>query len=310
MRIGEKLFPYPILNNNLILSDYKETSFFELKIDRGINGEIIEDEKYFVLKNACFNIKNIELNNLYLQGKIKVALIIECPNAVYRKKYNLSHKPVDIKISKNNLNDLVYISAFMYATENIKDYKNEDFSEEYDDYTFEIEKYDILAVDDGIDFKVEKDKINDDKLTSIFSVVRKELLGTQMSYQSTSKKIEIYLSPEYYIRYDNMKHTSKYNNIIFSMIVIPALIGSLYEIKSNIMKYTDINDIVDQKKWFNSVCLRYEKVMNTKLDIEEFQEIDVINLAQIILNDATCNGIKEFHNIIFDSNMFGGEEDE
>lgn len=310
MHIGNKLFPYPTLNNNPGLSDYVNSSTFEFKIKLSEDGSILEDSENIILKNACFELKNRELIQLFLQGKIKTALIVESSASIFRRSYDITHTPKDIVIAKSDLKDSVSVSSYIYAVEDILNFKNEDFLEDYIEYSFDIEKYDILAIDDGFKFNINIDSSEDDKLSSIFTIVKNESMTQQMSYESTSNKINIYLSEEHYNYYGSMKQLPQYNNIIFSMIVMPALVGSLYEIKLNINEYSEITDIIEQKKWFNSICIRYEKMTRNKLTKDELEEIDTFQLAQIVLNNATCNGIKEFESLLFEKNKEESEDDD
>lgn len=195
------------------------------------------------------------------------------------------------------------------ATEDIVAYTNDNFIEEYDDYTFDIEKYDILAIDDGFKFRIDIDSEEDNKLTSIFTIVKEDLNDQHMHYENGSNKIRIYLSPDYYDSYNSMKNSSNLNNIVFAILLIPTLAACLSEIKTSIDDVDDIEDIIEQKKWFKSVCLSFEKAKCSKLPLEDFREWNSLELAQLVLNNSTCNGLNDFSNMLFNG-MEGGAEDE
>lgn len=311
MHIGNKIFPYPTLNNNIQLSEYNSTSTYEIIFDTEENGEPIRTKESIVFKNMRFVLNNEELSNLYKIGKIKAALIIECSATTFRKMYEVTDIATDIIVPINLLKDTVNVSSYVYAIENINNYQNSDFTDDYIGYVFNIEKYDILAIDDGFKFSININPSEDNKLASIFTIVKKESIDLQMMYESTSNKINIFLSPEYYSNYDNMKTMPEFNNIVFSMIVIPALAGCLCELKSSIDDYMDIGDVIEQKRWFKSIILSYEKVTGSSLSMEEFKEKNSLELAQIVLNNATCNGIRDFHNLLVKGKgSEGAEEDE
>ena len=63
MQIGNKIFPYPVLNNTPHLSGYNETSYFELKFDTTATGGLITEGNNFVLKNVHFQLHNDEAIN-------------------------------------------------------------------------------------------------------------------------------------------------------------------------------------------------------------------------------------------------------
>ena len=151
MRVGRKLFPYPVINNSEKISSFKDSTFSLVYEDES-------DEENLILKDAHLIIDDMNLISLISQGKVKGALIVECSATIYREKFDIGMKNRDIIIPLSELNDKVYISSFLYATENISNYKSENFLEDYEDYSFNIEKYDILAADDGFMKIIEYDK--------------------------------------------------------------------------------------------------------------------------------------------------------
>lgn len=309
MQIGNKIFPYPTLNNMINLSGYNESSTFKFKFDTTDNGELIVEDGNVIFRNICFILNNDKLNKLYAENKLYCALIVECSSTVFRKIFHISNIPKDILINIKELNKIVFVSAYMYASEHIKGYTNDDFIKDYDDYTFDIEKYDILVIDDGYKFRIDIDQNKDNKVDSIFTIVKKDSNDHQLSYDNDKEKIKIYLSPEYYDYYETIKYSSSGINVNFAILLIPALAASLSEIKLNINEDYNIEDIIDKKRWFKSVCFSYEKVAGLRLDIDEFQEIDCVTLAQLVLNNATCNGLKDFADLLINGTK-AGEEDE
>ena len=116
MRIGNKIFPYPTLNNNNHLSGYNDTSDFEVKFDTSQEGELIIENNQVVLRNICFLLENEKLKELYNDNKLKCALIVECSSSLFRKMLHINEKPVEITFPIYDLNSIVNISAYMYAT--------------------------------------------------------------------------------------------------------------------------------------------------------------------------------------------------
>ncbi len=158
------------------------------------------------------------------------ALIVECSASSYRKLFIVSDVPQDIKIVIGDLSGSVSMSAYLYAATSIPNYCNSEFLEDYSGYVFNIEKYDIMAIDDGYKFNIDTNPEADNRVPSIFTIVKQNDASKQMIYQSTQNKINICLSPEFYSDYDNMKSSSEFNNIMFAMLAIPALAGCLFEI--------------------------------------------------------------------------------
>lgn len=309
MRIGKKLFPYPTLNNSVELSAYKNTSSFELVFKTINESELIKIDDAIILKDVCFKLENEMLFNMYHEGKLECGLIVECSSTIYREMFKIYDSPIDIQIPLKNLNDVVYISSFLYTAGNITGFSNNDFDDDYMNYKFDLEKYDIVAIDDGYKFRIDVDPDLDNKVASIFTIVRSNNQDERVSYESGEFKINIYLSPDYYGEYEQLKKTSVANNLIFGILIIPVLVRCLEEIKFNLQDVDDIEDLIEQKKWFKSICISYEKRTGRKIMLEEFKDIDPFELSQLVLNDSTCKGLSDISSVLW--NRAGGiEEDE
>ena len=312
MLIGNKLFPYPVLNRNKELSQYKDSSTFFLTFDTD-GGELIKTKTDIIFKNVRFVLKNEGLEALYIGRYIACAMIVECSSSAYRKKFTISDLPQDILIPIGDLSGNVVVSAYLFAQENIPEYANNEFDPDYEGYSFNIEKYDILAVDDGVRFNIDTNPDSDNKVPSIFTIVKQNGAGNEMSYQSTQNRINICLSPTFYADYDNIKNSPEFNNIMFGLLAIPALSSCIFEIKANIDEFGDVEDIFESQRWFKAVCLAYKRETKKELTLEELADLNPVVLSQIVLNDATCNGLRDFSNFIIQGNQaarWGDEVDE
>ena len=296
MHIGNRIFPYPVLNRNEALSDYVSDSTFMLEFDVDENGAPIVQNGEVVFKNLHYTVTDAALVELLEQGKIKGAFIVECSASVYRSRFDISAVPYDLRVSAHEINGNVVASCYLYATEDIADFKSTGFIPEYTGYSFDIDKFDIVAVDDGFKFKIELDPAEDDKVASIFTVVKKEDDGDVMSYDNDDKKIIIRLPAAYYDCYDNMKTKKECNNIAFAMIAIPALACCLEDISSR--EFSSIDEIIEYYSWFNAICISYKRRTGNALTFEDFGPMNKLELAQMVLNSASCNALKDFDNML------------
>lgn len=306
MHIGNRIFPYPVLNRNEALSDYVENSIFKLEFDVDENGAPIVRNGEIIFKNLHYSVTDASLISLLEQGKLKGAFIVECSASVYRSRFDISSTPYDLKVSAHEINGNVVASCYLYATEDIADFKSTGFIPEYAGYSFDIDKFDILAVDDGFKFKIELDP-TDDKVASIFTVVKKEDASDIMSYDYDDKKIIVRLPAAYYDCYDNIKTKKECNNIAFAMIAIPALVGCLEDVCS---KYYSLEEILDDQSWFNAICISYKRRTGNALTFEDFESMNKLELAQMVLNSASCNGLKDFDNMLLGGMNHPEEEGE
>ena len=299
MRVGKKLFPYPVINNCEKISSFKDSVF-------SLVYEDASDEENLILKDAHIVLDDMNLISLMSSGKVKGALIVECSATIYRVRFDIGMKNRDIIIPLSELNDKVYISSFLYATEDLTDYKSDNFQEDYEDYSFNIEKYDILAADDGFMKIIEYDQEEDQKSDSIFSVIKTKNIDT-MLVECSQKKIIIKLPENEHSLYYNLRYNKTYQPLFFSMMAIPALSSILQKFKDQEL---DIEEIADDYYWFNAVLASYEKMYNKKLTNEIFREVDALTLAQRLLNNSTIEGINKLFHLDMSQKMgvFNDEE--
>lgn len=303
MQIGNKLFPYPTINNINVRSCFKETTYsFKCNEDN--------DGQKYILKDAHIEINNEEITRMIEEGYLGVGLIIECSPTVYRKMFEITTEPQTIEIAIGDLRDKVEVSCYIYAKKDIENFNNNDFLDDYNGYSFKIEKNDIIAIDDGYTTIIDYDESIDKKVSSIFQIIRDKSANC-MLIEKKAKKIVISLPEEEFTYYDNLRKNDNFQNIFFAMIAIPALTYCLKEFQ-DIVKMGDyeLDEIEMEYNWFISVKNAYEKQFDTELTQEVFKNIDVSEVSQKLLNNGDLNSIKDLFNISIGRRMYGGEDDE
>ena len=181
------------MNREASLSDYLDSSVFQLVFEVGHDGNPIIENGEVVFKNLHYALNDPTLLALLKAGKLNGAFVVECSASVYRQKFDITADPHDLRISTREINGNIVASCYLYATENISGFQSNSFVSEYSGYAFDIDKFDILAVDDGFKFKIDHDSTEDDKVASIFTVVKKEGNDDILTYDkhrySTAKSI-------------------------------------------------------------------------------------------------------------------------
>lgn len=306
MLIGNRSFPYPLLKNGVNNIDYKVTQFY-FDFDKNEDVPIILNEM-LVLKNIYFYLDNSDLKKLYDAGAVKVICEIECSSTVYREYFELFEYPQDKEIPVSNFANDVTISAYMVAAKKIHNYWSNDFADEYTGYRFNINPSNILASDDGIKFRVDIAEENDSRVSSIFKIIKKDDAGEIVAYSNEYDRIVIYLNPEIYSIYEEMKKYSTYNNFFFANLAIPVLASCLQELQKE-LDYESIDEICDNKKWFESVIKSYALRKGKELDIEEFYNINCFELAQLLLNESVGKSIKDFYEYVIKTKQDEEEDD-
>lgn len=300
MRIGNRLFPYPVLNNNRALSDYSKDVNFELVFD---DSKELQEDGYLKLNNIHIQSNDKYLSQLARDGRVKGLLIVECSNSIFRKKYDVSFEPRDIEIPASDFAGEVQISAFIYAAEDIDDYIDPNFVSDYNGYHFKVEKYCVLAADDTLHVYVDNQPNADNRNSSIFTIIRGQEDGNVMRCQSgvSTGKIEIILPPKYYENYMALRLSPGLLNASFATIAIPVLTERLMDIQNRVKEeYLDnytLDDICSEFRWFRAVMKAFERIKGYPLTVEHLKsEVHPMELAQIILNSSTCRCIEELSN--------------
>ena len=300
MRIGNRIFPYPILNSQRNFSAYGESSFdlrFESKRDRNS----------LVLKGLHYELSNPRIMEMIRGGRVSVYCIIECSSTVYRKSFPITEMPSDVMINIRDLKDWVTVSAYGVAQHPIRDFHDEDFILDYKGYTFDIEPNDIMLADDGFRFYVDYEESEDNKVSSIICVVRDDKITDEtIKVLSDTRKIYIYMPPLQYERYDSLKGIEYFRNMFFSLLLIPALSSELNKIRHQLLTTEqDIEDVEFERHWFRSVSKQFEKAFNKTMSIDVFNDYDMLTISQKLINMPIVKAIDEIYNL-----DRGGAEDD
>lgn len=299
MRLGRRLFPYPILNNEKLYSQFKDSTFV-----LSYEEELTDDE--YILKDIRCELTSETLIELINEEKARIVCVIECAETMFRKNYVLFLEPTTIKLPLRDLNGKISVSAFVIANEDIEDYFSTDFLEDYEDYHFLIEKNDILAVDDGFVNKVSFNEEEDTKKSSIFIVIKdKTIKDETMQIEYDASKITISLPEEQWNTYEKTKRMKKLESLYFSIIAIPALSYALASLQAKGDSGVDILRI--DYKWFNSFAVQYVKVHGEELTDEEFFKMNPNVEAQRLMNTPVTKALDDIFG--FTMGSFGGEED-
>ncbi len=299
MRIGKRLFPYPILNCEKVYSQYKQ-SVFSLQYDE----EISEDKQYYLLNNLHCDLDNPMLIDLINTERAEIICVVECPSTMYRKCHVLPLHPINLKIPLTDLNNKVNVSAFVVAKEDIDNYYSEDFLDDYGGIKFSIEKHDILAADDGYINNIDFNDLDDNKHSSIFIVIKdRSITNKTMQVEYDSGKITISLPEEQWNMYDKTKRIPKYESLYFSIIAVPALGYALSCLQKN---DPSVDSLKIEYKWFNSFASAYKKYHGEELSDDSFVKMNTNLESQLILGSPVAHAVDEIFG--FTIGMTGGED--
>lgn len=304
MRIGTRIFPYPILNRNTSLSDYDSINF-KLDVDFNKNGELIQDDNSIILKNIKIDTNSDFLIQLFNRGQVKFCCIVSCSSTVYRETFDIDLIAKDISLSIDDFKGNVDVSAFAYVVEPQLMYKSDEFKDFFSNQNIKLRKNNIIAADDGFTFNIIIDEAKDNRVDSIFTIAFSTDGDELLTYEDEGKRITIYLGTEAYKNYNALKNTRYTQNLLFSTILVPVLSDSLNNIKLN-SRDVDIEELYVEKEWLYSVAKRYNKIKRRELTMEGLYETNSLQLAQELINYPIINGLNELDNIL--NNIESDEE--
>ncbi|WP_406617292.1 hypothetical protein [Mycoplasmopsis adleri] len=265
-------------------SNYNFDYDFELLYD----GEPNDSNSEYILKNCRFYTESKVINKLYDEGKIKVLLIVECPDTIYRKTFELGKEGKDIQLNANDLNEKFEISMFAYATQDFV-IKSDEFQDDYKDREFEIDKYVIIGANNGYTHILNHYEMGQSVASSIFSIQQSNNDNDSsflIECDQNSRKIIITFPKNSYENYKAIYRDPDYKETFFCMILVPALIKGLLECKKSINNdQNDLDEISNIYPWFKSIEKSYEKLKGKKLTNEDFIEMNEEILAQELLGN-------------------------
>ncbi len=301
MQVGNRLFPYPILNSDPALSSYQPGCMFLLYYD----DEIVGDD--LVLQDIHCSVQSNFLQKLLAEDKAEIKLLVEFPQALYRQTFTITTEPDKIVIPCAEICGQYNFSAFIVAKEDISvDGDIDEFVDEYSGLTFVFEKHDILAVDEGHKRSVVFDLGDDMTKSSIFVVAMDKTLEKGCAlYEYDNNQIEILLDENSFNSYNDTKNGSL-KRIYHALMAVPALTYCIQQLllKSRNDIQETINEANIDYNWFAS----FYKSFNKKFG-RDFGESDIDNLAddvQKLFDYPTGEGIVILHDLTTE----GEDEDE
>lgn len=302
MQIAKKIFPYPIINRESQYSTYNNSSF-------SLELEEIDSEKIFFLKNVRYSTDSELLRKLIEDNKVEVALVIECSETIYRKKVILNEEGIDIPLYKSDFSGRVVYSMYAFATQDIILETSDEFLEDYQGIDYDLEKYSIVAADDGRTIYMNHEETEENVVKSIFSVIPNLDSNDNLfnvDYE-TGKKITISLSENDFNNYNEMFNIDTYKELFFSVLLIPSLTEALSRCKMLVInEERELDDVEQAYKWFKSIIIAYERQIGKEFTVEDFKDISPVVLAQQLLGKPLSQSLKT----ILSSTRNVGDDDE
>ena len=270
MEIKYKLYPYPVLWNKN--DDYKMPSEFSAEI------KTEENFKNTKLKIKFF-LKDKEIEKLIRENKAEYVVHIEGTRTYFRDFISTRETEITHDLKDRDILGKLEINFFILAKQDIRGYRNDNFNEDYSSEAFNLKKGNIIAIADGYRFDIEKNDDELGKISSIFSICKKETAEqTGMTVDMSYEKIRIGLNITDYVNYSQLSQNPNKVDSVNSVIIFPALIYIFEQLKKDFTE-TDYTEY----KWFRALENIFKK-NGQELNKELLENEISIDLAQRVLN--------------------------
>ena len=270
MEIKYKLYPYPVLWNKN--DDYKMPSEFSAEI------KTEENFKNTKLKIKFF-LKDKEIEKLIRENKAEYVVHIEGTRTYFRDFISTRETEITYDLKDRDILGKLEINFFILAKQDIRGYRNDNFNEDYSSEAFNLKKGNIIAIADGYRFDIEKNDDELGKISSIFSICKKETVEqTGMTVDMSYEKIRIGLNITDYVNYSQLSQNPNKVDSANSVIIFPALIYIFEQLKKDFNE-TDYTEY----KWFRALENIFKK-NGEELNKGLLENEISIDLAQRVLN--------------------------
>lgn len=246
MNITKRLYAYPVLSEEK--DDYNK-SIFDVKLNYGT-----PSVSYL---NFNFDIKmdNEELQYLLTSGKAEFVIHMECSTTAFRTTLHTIAEQESYSIPVGRLNGKLEVMVLIVAKDDIINFTNKDWNEDFNGISFNFSKGAILGYKNLPSLEIVKNFEELSNAGSIFMVYKR--LTTEprpMIVDIDSQQIKIGLGTQEYELYSKFCKKIQFQPILNSMIVLPALVYVFEELKQE--NGIEANE---GKAWFVSLNKAYEK---------------------------------------------------
>ena len=268
MDIRYKLYPYPVLSS--FSNDYIDCSLIS-------DVQAVRDLRDIVIKMNVL-MDNAELQNLIDSNKAEYLFHIECSQTSYRSILKTCDTENIKRIPESKLNGKVSICTFLVAKEDIANYTNSKFNEDYGNMMFNISKGSILGIGGQTNIDITKEMDEMSKIPSIFSILRRDIDNNEgMQIDINADKIKIWLANEDFYNYKSICNMPLYIPVMHSMIIMPTLIYAFEVLKQNGI------DEYESYRWYKSIDKILRK-SELSLNNETLENIPTYQLSQKLLD--------------------------
>ena len=279
MQIKNKYYPYPVIAAG---NDSYEDATFTSDADYAMDAHNVK----LIL---CAETDNQMLNEMIKSGSVKYAHHIECQQTCFRKLVLTDEKVHEEIIHESLLNGIVQICTFMMANEDLVGYANPNFAKDYRGIKFNLDKGCVMAIGSQVNITINKDKEDLSRTSSIFSIRRDhDPSHTELQVSTTGAKIVVLIPEKTCNQYLNLSNQAMFVPVLHSMVIMPALMQVLSELKEAAQQNVLYN--YEELRWFRGLKKTAEK-LQIKFDQDALTQINAFKTAQQFLDTPVVKAL-------------------
>ena len=279
MQIKNKYYPYPVIAAG---NDSYEDATFTSDADYAMDAHNVK----LIL---CAETDNQMLNEMIKGGSVKYAHHIECQQTCFRKLVLTDEKVHEEIIHESLLNGKVQICTFLMANEDLAGYANPNFAKDYRGIKFNLDRGCVMAIGSQIDININKEKEDLARTSSIFSIRRDhDPSHTELQVSTTGAKIVVLIPEKTCNQYLNLSNQAMFVPVLHSMVIMPALMQVLSELKEAAQQNVLYN--YEELRWFRGLRKTAEK-LQIKFDQDALTQINAFKTAQQFLDTPVVKAL-------------------
>ena len=273
-------YPYPILRTEPV--DYK-TGFFSADI-------IKTNEKNGFTLNVDYSVNNEEIQELLSKRIITYALQIQCLSTWYREIKISDSNSQTLFIPSNAVHERVDLCPCIIALEDIDNFSNIDFSEDFEGISFGLHKGEVLGIGERQKFDaIYKNDIikKGDPIVHFVNDESCSVMFCEWEYAA----IRIHLPKKQFEQYNLMGEYEPWKIPLLNAIyVVPTIVQAISEIAQD--ELYNGSGTLSQWAWYKTLHFLIEKAANGERNTFNKMLRDPIKTTQLLLNDNSAQSLE------------------
>ena len=221
---------------------------------------------------------------------VEIVHHFENPQTGYRKVVSLSELDFQFFVSKRDIGGKFYVSTFIVSSEDIHNYENDAFHEDYRGFMFDFDRGTIMAVADQFTLDVELNFLDILDRESIFSIVRNsDKSKSAIECDISNDKIVIKITEKDFKSLSRIKGIPSLQSTINSIFIIPVLIDIMHRIFEISPDERDIN--YGMCAWYRVIRRALKSNFGIDIEQDDVERFRILPLAQKLVETPISNSL-------------------